>query len=567
VVFGKLFDRLSRRQEDAGEIVPVMGNDGWVELVGGRVVVHDPVADGRYATLGPGAGIRLWINDEPVDDSTAVTASDQIRYEVQLDPLQFFELALAPDELALELLLTADPTRLADTVSLVGLHQARLQPACSQRARPRPGTPRTVVLERLKSLGVEFGVDEPALEQELKEPTYQPVVIARGQEAQEPTPGRWAWRLDEWSLVEAGQVIAEFLPGQANKPRITVTGQLTNVYEELPEPPVYLAGNGTRLVPGGRLVASGSGRARAVPTPQGQRVHLFPVERIEGDLTGEFSAKADLIVRGNVRGARVEATGEVMVTGAVEQSEIQAEVITVLGAVLESRLCTVQAGHFIPLRAELEWIQHQIEAMRQAIHGGRPVKEEAFREVQAFIRALRRKAEQMGVSHPEYAAATEEIARVFMGAKGFSGLDLPTAGRMLMGLGKLKGAEHSAAGARDVRAASLAHTTVWAGRDIHVQEKVAGCSLFCGGSIQTLETAVLAQSELVAGGDIIVGTLTSVRGTAPVVVRAGGNILAEEVQVGCAFEYGADHKEFKHDLLRVAASANAKGQLIIKQRD
>lgn len=564
MVFRGLFDRLGRRKEEGSDLPLRAGGDGWVELVNGRLVVHDPVADGRYATLGPESAVRLWINDEPADGPTAVTASDRIRFEVQPDPGSFFELRIAPDEMSVELLFTADPARLADTVTVVGVHQARLQAACSSRARPRPGSPRQAVLDRLKSMGATFGLVEAALDREVGAPTYQPVVIATGQEADAPTAGQWVWRLDQWSVVGAGQVIADYQAGKPNQPRITVTGQSTREHDDLPQADVYLAGNGTRLVPGGKLVASASGRARAVPTPQGYRVHLFPVQRIEGDVEGELEAGADVIIHGNVRGARITAAGEVVVTGNVERSELTAEVLTIFGSVSESRLCTIPAGHFLPLAAEIGWIQHRIEAMREGILGQKAVKEEAFREVQTFLRSLRRKAEQMGVTHPDFIAAGDEIARVFLGAQGMSGLDLPAAGRMLISLGKLKGADHSA---RTVRVASLSHTTVWAGKDIHVTEKVAGSSLFCGGAIQMPETATLSQSELVAAGDVTVGILSSVRGTVPVTVRAGGRILAEEVQVGCVFEYGADHKEFKSDLLRVAAAANSRGQLVVRQRD
>jgi hypothetical protein len=242
-------------------------------------------------------------------------------------------------------------------------------------------------------------------------------------------------------------------------------------------------------------------------------------------------------------------------------------VITVRGAVTESKLYTVVTGHYVSLRAEFAWMNQRIEAMREAIHNHRPVTEEMFRDVQTVIRALRRKAEQMGVNHPDYVASGEDVAKVFLSAQAVSAVDLPTAGRLLIALGKLlKGAEQ-AMGAHDVKVGSLAHATVWAGRDITVQEKVSVSSLFAGGAIHTPETALLSQSELVAAGECKVGILSSVRGTAPVTIRAGGRIEATEVQVGCAFEFGADRKEFKSDLQSVLAGTNAKGQLVIKHKD
>lgn len=560
------FDRFGPRKEEHAD-PPVIGNDGWVEMQGNRLLVHDPAEDGRYATMRPDPGVRLFVNDEEVTDATAVTAADQIRWELSADPTAFFELRISEDEMAVEMLLTADPHRIPDTVSVSGRHHVRLSPGYTSKARPRSGIAKQVILERLRSLGVEFGTDEAAIDREVGAPSSAPVVVARGQEPQEPVPGQWVWKLDEWSIVEAGQVIAAYQGGQVNRPRISVRGQETKVYPDIAETQVYLAGNGTRIVPGGRLVASASGRARAIPTPQGQRVHLFPVHRVDGDLTQNLESSADIIVQGSIRGAKVVTSGECLVTGDVEKADIKAEVVTVRGTVVESRISTVPSGHFVALRGELNWIQQHVEAMRDAIHNNRPVTEEAFRDVQNFLRSMRRKAEQMGVAHPEYVSATEEVAKVFLGAQAVQGLDLPTAGRLLMNLNRLTRAAEQAVGARDVRAHALAHTTVWAGRDIQVQEKVSGSSLFAGGSIRTPAAAVFAQCELVAAGEVKIGQLTSVRGTAPVTVRASGRIEVELVQAGCAFEFGAERREFKSDISMVIAGPNAKGQLIIKHRD
>lgn len=561
------FDRLGRRKEEE-QAPPVIGNDGWVELAGGKLIVHDPAEEGRYATLTPEPGVRLWINDEEVNEPTAVTSSDQIRYEVAVDPGNLVELAVSEDEMTVEMLLLGDPNRLPDTVAIEGRHQVRLKPGYSTKAKPRPGNPRQLIFDRLRTLEVTYGIDEAAIDRGLADPTLQPVVIARGQEAQAPAPGQWVWRLDESSLVEAGQVVSAYQGGTPNLPRITVRGETIRVYDDLPEPQVYLAGNGTRIVPGGRLVASASGRARAVPTPQGLRVHIFPVHRVDGDLTQDLDVQADVIINGNVIGAKVTTNGECLVIGNMERSEIRAEVISVRGAAVESRLCTMAPGHYAPLRAELNWVQQRIEEMRESIHNHKAITEDAFRGVQNMTMAIRRKAEAMAISHPDFTAASDELARVFMGAQAVSGLDLPTAGRILLSLGKaIKAAEQLAMGARDVKAATLAHTTVWAGRDIEVHDKAAGSMLFAGRSIRTRPEAVISQSELVAAGDVTVGTLSSVRGTAPVTIRMGGHLEADMVQAGSTFEFGVDQKPFKSDLAMVEAKINAKGQLIIRQKD
>jgi hypothetical protein len=568
VVFKGLFGRFHKKEE-ASEQAPVLGMDGWVELSQGRLIVHDPREEGRYATLTPEPGVRLWVNEEEVTGPTVVTASDQIRFEVDVDPADFFTLHVSPDEMAVTLRITADPHRLCDTVALHGQNQVRLVPSSSAKARPRSANPKALILDRLRQLGIdERLIDEAAIERELQSPTGEEILIAAGREASPPVPGQWVWRLDEWSMAEAGQVIASYQGGQPNRPRITVMGKEQKIYEEIPEPQAYLAGNGTRLLPGGRLVASASGRARAMPSPQGLRVHIFPVEEVHGDLTTDLETEADLLVHGSIIGAKVKTKGEILVSGNVDRAELRAEVITIRGAVQESRLATVDPGHYLPLRAELKFMEGRIESMREMVAANKAIPEEAFRDVSNLIRAMRRKAEQIGITHPDWLAVAEDVAKVFLSAQTTAGFDLPTAGRLLLALNKLtKAADQLSSAPRSISVRSISAVTAWAARDINIAEKAGSATLLAGGQIKTPEEAVLTQVELVAAGGAELGVLSTVRGSAPVMIRTGGRLEIAEAQVGTVIEFGADHKEFKADLLKVAVGINARGQLLIRQRD
>ncbi|HEY8347937.1 MAG TPA: flagellar assembly protein A [Symbiobacteriaceae bacterium] len=529
-------------------------------------MVHDPVGNGRYATLAPGPGIRLWINGQTVEGPTVVTATDEIRYEILPDNDNFMDLEISADGMTVTMTLTADPFRQPDTVTLEGRQQAQLKAACSPRARSRAVAPKQLVMERLKELGVVYGIDEAAVEQALKGPIGQPVVIARGQEPQKPVRGEWVWRLGELSLVEAGQVIALYQGGQPNKPRITVRGEVTKVYEDVEGGQPYLPGEGTRLLGGDRLVASVPGRARAVSTPEGLKVHVFPVRQIDGDVEGMLESEADVIIRGGARGAKIRAAGEVLVMGDVERSEIHAEVITIRGEATDSYLYTIPKGHFLPMKGDLAWIRRSLEGIRETLSRHAAVKEETFREVQNHVRVLRRRAEEIGLSHPEYVRLNEELAQVFMGARAADGLDLVSVTRLLEILEKMAAEAENLTG-RNVSVQALAHVTVWAGGDILVQERVANSALFCGGSIRTPEEAILTQSELVAGEEVTLGTLATLRGTAPVVVRAGGRMLIDQIEPGCVLEIGSDRREIKNEMIRVVAGVNARGQLVVRQRD
>lgn len=569
MVLKSLLDKLGMK-EQSPEPPAVVSKDGWIEMAGGRIVVHDPQpgSGGKYATITPEGCIRLFINDEEVAEPTAVTAVDRIRYEVAADPVHFFEAVIAPDHMSVSMTLTANPYKTPDTVTLIGQHHARLVPDYSPRARSRPFAPRQMVVEHLQAKGVVFGVDEQAIDAAIASQAQGPIVVARGQEPTPPVKGEWVWRLDELSLAEAGQVIAEYTGDQPNRPRITVLGERTSVFEDLPQPPGYLAGNGTRVVQPGRLVASATGRARAVPAPQGYRVHIFPVRRIEGDLTAPLDLQADLIVMGSILNTTVVSTGEVLVMGGVQQSEVKAETISVRGAVVKSQLHSVSPGHLSPLRAELAWIMERIKAMRSMLLNHQPITEDIFRDVSGFVRGLRRRAEQMAIQSPEFTAVSSDLAKVFMGTQTWTAIDLPTLGRLVAHLEKaLKVAEQTGAQARDVRVFSLDSSTVWAGRDIYVEDRIQSALLYAGGAIRTPDSTILSQSELVAGGEIQVGVLSTSRGSANVVLRGGTRIDVAGAQMGSTFEFGGERKVFERDQAYVSATPNAKGQLIFKHRD
>lgn len=568
MLFDKLLDRLGRKGNGEQPVssppaLPPADVDGRVELQDGRLIVHDPVGNGRFATLLPVGGIRLWINGVETEELAVVTAADEIHWETDSDG--FFHLAVADDGMAVTLVLTADPARLPDTVALEGPLPVRIRPGYSAQAPRRPQAARETILSELERLGVRFGVDERAIGGELERPTYEPVVVARGQEAQPADPGEWAWRLDGLGMVEPGQMIAAHQGGRQGQARITVTGESTQVFAPGDLAVAYTAGQGTRLLPGGRLVAAASGRARAVPDGTGaSRVDVFPVHLVPGDLTTDLTASADIIVRGNIRKARVTTTGEVLVVGAVERSEINAAGIFVWGGVTLSSLYTMQPGHFAPLRGELGFFQRRVEELGDAETVAVQVKESWFKEAASFIGALREKADELRVVDPAFRAAIRELANHLIRSDASVTFNRMAAHSLSSRLNAVLDEAARASTSGDVRAKSMAQTQVWASRDIYVEENLVGCSLYAGGSVETPPTATSSQTEILAAVEVKLGVLASLRGTGPVTVRSR-RIDAAEVQTGCVLGFGFEQKNIGADLFRVTCRVNNRGLLVIKQ--
>lgn len=568
--FDKLLNRLGRQQKGAPSEpaavpesqAPPANGDGWVELVNGRLIVHDPVHDGKFATLVAEGGVRLWVNGAEITGLTVLSADDEIRCEV--DPNEFFHLSMADDAMSVTLLLTAEPGRTPDSITVVGQQPCRIRPGYSSQAGQRQGTPRELVLAELGRIGVRFGLDEAALDHELQRPTYQPVVVARGQEAQPADPGEWVWKLDALGLVEPGQMIVQHQGGIPARARVTVTGDSTQVFEPAPAADQYVSGPGTRMLAGGRLVAAAHGRARVVADAAGQRVQVVPVRRIEGDLTGELICSDDLIVQGSVRNARVVTSGEVWVAGGAERCEVTAAGIMIRGAVSLSKLMTIPPASCAPLRGELSFLQRRVVELGDAGEVTAQVKEAWFKEAGSFVRALWRKADEMHIADPAFKVAVSDVYSLLAMTQAAAAFNRTMAQSLSLRLNVVLDEAARAAAGGDVRARSLAQTEVWAGRHVYVEESFVGSTIFAGGTVETPPGATCSKSEVIAGDEVRLGVLATLRGAAPVIVRCR-RIEAAEVQAGSAFEFGFDRKEISTELFRVSCRVNQRGFLAIKQ--
>jgi hypothetical protein len=567
-VFNKLFKSTPRKEELPGAPSSVpdfgdLGDNGWVELTGGRLVAHDPVGDGRFATISAEGPVRVWINGEDVSGVSVVTSGDEIRWELNSDPGSFAEITLADDGMSATMKVTSDAIRLPDTITLSGQAPAVVRPGYSPRARQRIGSPKQHILDQMAVLGITAGIDEAAIDRELADPTGRPAVIARGQEAVPFRSGRWVWRLNEWALTEPGQVVAISEGGQPAKPRTTVQGETVHVYQQPAEAEGFLAGKGTRLVGGTRIVAAMAGRAHRVPMNGAFQVDIVPVQTLNGSVDGELSAKADIIVRGNVLNAKITTPGEILVTGSVEKSELRAEGIVILGDVFQTLLMTLPTGHYLPLKAELQFIQHRVIGLRRLLEGDRHLREQLLKDMAIFVRALRRRADEMGVDHPAFQKVMADLARTFSTLDGGSVFTLATADVVLSQLEAMLNAPTPAGGSGGVSARSMAHGRVWAAGDVEVEDRCSGCSIYAGGSMRTPPAAVVTQSDIVAGEQVQAGILATMNGATPVTIRAR-RAEVEEVQPGAAFEFGASRRDFKVDKGRTMAGINASGQILVK---
>lgn len=539
--------------------------DGWVEMQNGQLIVHDPDGAGRFATLTAGEGIRLWVNGREAEGPAVVTAGDQLRYELDIDPRAFFTVSISADVMSAELLLWADPMRVPDIVTLEGQTQLQLRSGYSARAPRRPLAPKDLVMKRLQEIGVVYGVDEAAIDRELAAPTYRPAVVARGQAPREAIAGEWSWLAGKWGLAEPGQVVAMLRGGEPGRLRTTVTGKTDPPLPEVADPTAFVPGEGCRLVSGGRLVAMTKGRARSTPTDAGRRIDVVPVRVIDGDWQGELSEPVDILIQGNLRDAKVRTGGQVVVEGHVERSEVYAGEIQVEGTATQSKLHAMPGAPFAVLRAELAFIRRRLADMRSSLEQQRPVRDQAIKELVVFIRAMRLRAEELDASPDAFKKPTFELANALSRLEGATEIPPTVMERIDQMVAPVQRAADATAESGRVEVGSLVHSSVWAGREIRVQDKCVSSSLFCGGTVETSAQTSVSQAEIVAGGSVRLGVASTMRATAPVLIRAG-RVEAEELQAGCTLEFGSHVKEINTDLFKVLAGVNPRGQLFVTQQ-
>jgi hypothetical protein len=224
----------------------------------------------------------------------------------------------------------------------------------------------TDVMAKIEQMSIKSAIDIDALRRELDHPTYQPVRIARGQEA---VPGRDATlkmyfpeqikseffdvsgHVDfrnhlQIPAVKPGDLIAKKIPMEKGVPGCDVFGKTIQPAE--PKDIIIVAKPSVELTPDGEIRALRSGRPRIT----GNRVKTFdvsPVYTVPGDVdieTGNIVFAGDVMVHGNVMDhMMIESLGNVYVYGNVYSATVTATgSIFVRGNVLGGKLYSGNFG-------------------------------------------------------------------------------------------------------------------------------------------------------------------------------------------------------------------------------
>ncbi|MFC4598273.1 DUF342 domain-containing protein [Cohnella hongkongensis] len=401
------------------------GQDGTIRVRNQQIYVQNPGPGGEYAVIYPMSPVRLFVNGEEVAWEAQVRAEDKMTWGIEEQPL--FEITITEDKLQAHLRLFAKERYAARLVD-AGPDRRVIVRAEDDESIVLKTVQLADVVARLEEMSIKSRIEFGAIQRELLNPTFEPVVVASGKPSVEGEDARLEIYFDQQvrseffeadgvidfrnhlriPTVQKGDLMARKIPMVDGTAGYDVLGNIT-----LPQPPkdlFILTKPSVELTPDGQVIARKQGRPRIT----GGKIKTFDVSTsyvVSGNVdisTGNIVFSGDVIVCGDVTDNMiVESLGNVYVYGHVFNSTITATgSINVRGNVISSRL---YSGYFGVLFNRLyhtskqlcDWIEKllaasgtlegALEAKRQPVRFGQIVQlllETKMREIVPLIKEL-----------------------------------------------------------------------------------------------------------------------------------------------------------------------------------
>lgn len=360
--------------------------DGWLEVKRQTIVVRDPIGGGKPATVRAESPVKLKVNDVEISTETAVFSTDRIQWEIETKPL--FEILVSEDELTAYFHLHSKERydwRLMDAVPSLDITLI----AEEDKDTVVESLHFSHVFIMLEHKSIKANLDVSAIQQEIIQPTYKPVVVARGKPTVPGTDAKLEtyfpqqvesrfFEIDgtvdfrnhlQIPSVKKGEVIAKKIPMVDGVPGYNVYGDVI-----VPPPPndvIVVVKSHVELTPDGEVIALRDGRPRMT----GRRIKAFDISTayiVAGDVdieTGNIVFSGDVIVYGNVTDSMIiETLGNVYVYGSVYNATITATgSIFVRGTVIGSRIYSGYFGvMFNRLYKNTKWLSDKMEQLHSA---------------------------------------------------------------------------------------------------------------------------------------------------------------------------------------------------------
>lgn len=518
--------------------------NGWAEIQGGDLLIHDPASNGVPALLIPQKGVQLRVNGLGRLDPTPVTTQDQVEIELPppLPPEDPVVIRLSEDGLTATAFL--QPIQAFRLVDQARSTHVPLVPEPTLEY-PKPEGPQLV--RALAATRVAYGFVEEGVWSFLTG-QYPEMVVAQGLPPEPGTPDQWEilFPAEEASLITAGEVLARRTPGTPGSPGTDVRGDLIPLPE--PEGARLQAGLGTEWE-GEMLRAACFGRVWLRPEREYQTIEVTPTTLVDGNLEGDhtnFRCHTLLLVRGNISDHQVVwADLGLEIQGSVAEAEIlSGGPVTVVGNVLSSR---IMAGgrdklpsdlvqRFDTLRSQLASLLRHLLATEEPPGEWRKALAHLFRIVQEKIEGspvrngymIRRLAIYLRRFLHLSAPGPEDYAKILKAV-----------------LSSLEEFSQGGLDTASVETGYVMGSTIIANGDLLVRE--IGCiqsEVFVGGQVDV--RGILRGGQVTAKGDVSANEIGSPAGLATLVrVPSDRKISSPFVHPGTTLVFGLFTKEIK----------------------
>ncbi len=524
-----------------------------VALEQGQVRVTGPEDGTEGAAVRPGAGVRVYINDQEIKNYGEVFPGDNVVLKVEEEIVpDRVEIKISADQLkatarsvpGIKKKYTVEDHPYTDDLLIEGIpHEESYSALCSDD-----------VLEAIKGEGITYGIDMQAVEQMLEDKGSW-YTVATGVPVKQ---GKNGWveplfeggkksvtydneenRVDyrkryEIVQVKSGDVIAYIHPPQPGEPGKSVTG-----HEIQPDPVATAEVNcdsGTELSNDQKQVLA---IRTGVPLYKKGRVHTFRVDNVythKGDVDiksgnidfrGHFkahgaitegmkvSADGDIEIGDNASGAEILAGGNIILKGNCIKCKVQAgwvnmllqDIYSTLDKMTESVASALEASEEVA--KALEARGKHTDQMEAAVV--RSLLQSKYAELPEYAGSLMKTSKEAGRSLPEnLVRSINDIAPHFTDFQYSQSLSRPILREILDKLERLKQGREQRLDKADITVPYAQNSILTCTGNIMITGAgVYNSHMSCGGEVRVAR--LFRGGTIKAGGDVFIGEAGSPR--------------------------------------------------------